>query len=51
MVEAAANELERGQMVGAIEFAQRELAPVIELIERMRAEIGLPKRSFTRPPA
>ncbi len=47
MVEAAANELEEEQMVGAIEFAQRELAPVIALIERMREEIGLPKRSFT----
>ncbi|MBA2667481.1 MAG: polyribonucleotide nucleotidyltransferase [Trueperaceae bacterium] len=47
MVEAAANELGEDDMVGAIEFAQRELAPVVELIERMRAEIGLEKRSFT----
>ena len=46
MVEAAANELDEDTMVGAIEFAQRELAPVIALIERMRAEIGLEKRAF-----
>jgi polyribonucleotide nucleotidyltransferase len=46
MVEAAASELSEDEMVGAIEFAQRELQPVIELIERMRAEIGLEKRSF-----
>jgi polyribonucleotide nucleotidyltransferase len=44
MVEAAATELNEDQMVGAIEFAQRELAPVIALIERMREEIGLAKR-------
>ena len=47
MVEAAASELNEEQMVSAIEFAQRELAPVIALIERMRDEHGLPKRSFT----
>ncbi len=47
MVEAAASELSEEQMVGAIEFAQRELAPVIALIERMRDELGLPKRDFT----
>jgi polyribonucleotide nucleotidyltransferase len=47
MVEAGADELDEDAMVGAIEFAQRELAPVIELIERMRDDVGLPKRSFT----
>ena len=47
MVEAAASELSEEQMVGAIEFAQQELAPVIALIERMRDELGLPKRTFT----
>jgi len=47
MVEAAANELPEDVMVGAIEFAQRELVKVVELIERMKAEVGLPKREFT----
>jgi polyribonucleotide nucleotidyltransferase len=46
MVEAAATELSEDEMVGAIEFAQRELLPVIELIERMRREIGLEKRPY-----
>jgi polyribonucleotide nucleotidyltransferase len=46
MVEAAASELSEEQMVGAIEYAQRELAPVIALIERMRDEIGVEKRAF-----
>jgi polyribonucleotide nucleotidyltransferase len=46
MVEAAANELSEDEMVGAIEFAQRELQGVIDLIARMRDEIGLEKRSF-----
>jgi len=46
MVEASADELPETTMVGAIEFAQRELAPVIETIERMQAELGQPKKSF-----
>ena len=47
MVEASADELPESTMVGAIEFAQRELAPVIATIERMRDELGLPKKTFT----
>jgi len=47
MVEAAATELSEDVMVGAIEFAQEQLAPVVELIERMKSEIGLEKKSFT----
>src|SRR5690625_5828521 len=46
MVEASAHELSEDRMVEAIEFAQAELQPVIELIERMRAETGLEKRDF-----
>ena len=46
MVEAAANELSEEQLVGAISFAQEQLAPVIALIERMRAELGLESKSF-----
>jgi polyribonucleotide nucleotidyltransferase len=47
MVEAAANELPEDVMVGAIEFAQEQIAPVVALIERMKAEIGHAKREFT----
>jgi len=46
MVEASSNELPEAVMVGAIEFAQRELAPVIELIEQMRSDIGHAKKDF-----
>ncbi|HZX00159.1 MAG TPA: polyribonucleotide nucleotidyltransferase, partial [Trueperaceae bacterium] len=46
MVEAAADQLPEDVMVGAIEFAQSQLAPVVELIQRMREDIGLPKREF-----
>ncbi len=46
MVEAAAAELPEDVMVGGIEFAQASLAPVIETIQRMREEVGLPKRGF-----
>jgi len=47
MVEAAATELSEETMVGAIEFAQQQLAPVVELIERMKREIGKEKKGFT----
>ncbi len=47
MVEAAASELSEDVMVGAIEFAQQQLAPVVELIERMKSEIGQEKKPFT----
>jgi polyribonucleotide nucleotidyltransferase len=46
MVEAAADELPEDVMVGAIELAQRELAPVVALIRRMQADVGQPKRAF-----
>ena len=40
MVEASADELNEDVMVGAIEFAQNELKPVIDLIEQMKSEVG-----------
>jgi polyribonucleotide nucleotidyltransferase len=46
MVEAAANELSEEIMVGAIAFAQQQLAPVVEMISQIREELGLPKRGF-----
>jgi polyribonucleotide nucleotidyltransferase len=46
MVEASADELPEDVMVGAIEFAQTEMQSVLELIERMRAEVGHEKAPF-----
>lgn len=46
MVEASADELPEHVMIGAIEFAQQELQPVIALIQQMREEAGQPKRDF-----
>ena len=46
MVEGGAAELSEEVMVGAIEFAQREMAGVFDIIEQMRADVGLPKASF-----
>ena len=46
MVEAAADELPEDAMVEAITAAQAALAPVVALIEKMRAEHGQPKRDF-----
>jgi polyribonucleotide nucleotidyltransferase len=40
MVEAGAQELPEDVMVGAIEFAHKEMQPIIVLIEQMRAELG-----------
>ncbi len=46
MVEASADEVDEDLMVGAIEFAQAELAPVIEIIEQLKADVGLPTREI-----
>ena len=46
MVEASANELSEDVMVGAIEFAQREMQGVLDLIEQMKAEVGEEKLEF-----
>ena len=46
MVEASADELSEDVMVGAIEFAQSEMQPVLELIETMRQEVGHEKATF-----
>ena len=45
MVEASADELDEDTMVGAIEFAQSELQPVIEMIEKMQREVGETKET------
>ena len=49
MVEASAQEVSEDAIVGAIEFAHREMQPVIELIERMRADVGQEKFEWQAP--
>ena len=46
MVEGGAAELSEDVMVGAIEFAQREMAGVFDIIEQMRNDVGEPKAAF-----
>ncbi len=51
MVEAGAREVDEELLVGAIEFAHREMQPLIDLQETMRHEIGQTKYPFTPPAA
>ena len=46
MVEGGAAEASESDIVEALMFAHREAQPVIDLIERMRAAVGKPKREF-----
>ncbi|EYB67544.1 polynucleotide phosphorylase [Deinococcus phoenicis] len=46
MVEAGAQTVSEEALVGAIEFAHREMQGVISLIETMRAEVGQEKFNF-----
>lgn len=48
MVECGANEVPEDVMVSAIEFGHQALQPLIELQEQMAAELGKPKREYTR---
>ncbi len=49
MVEAGAREVPEELLVEALAFAHREMQPLIELQERMRAELGKPKFAWTPP--
>lgn len=49
MVEGGAKFLSEGEIVGALEFAQRETKPVIELQKRLVAECGKAKREVAVP--
>jgi len=49
MVEGGAAEASEADIVDALWFAHREAQPVLQLIERIRAAVGKPKRSFTQP--
>ncbi|MCX7838333.1 MAG: polyribonucleotide nucleotidyltransferase [Anaerolineae bacterium] len=46
MIEAGAREVGEDQMLAAIQQGHAAMQPVIELQERMRAEIGKPKRDY-----
>ncbi|PYE55919.1 polyribonucleotide nucleotidyltransferase [Deinococcus yavapaiensis] len=43
MVEAGASEVDEERLVGAIEFAHREMQAVLDLIDQMRADVGKEK--------
>jgi polyribonucleotide nucleotidyltransferase len=49
MVEGGAAEANEADIIDALMFAHRAAQPILELIERMRAAVGKPKRVFTPP--
>ncbi|WP_339096995.1 polyribonucleotide nucleotidyltransferase [Deinococcus sp. VB142] len=46
MVECGAQTVSEDELVDAIEFAHREMQPVIDLLEQMRSEVGQEKFNF-----
>ncbi|HEY58607.1 MAG TPA: polyribonucleotide nucleotidyltransferase [Anaerolineae bacterium] len=46
MVEAGAKEVAEEVMVEALDFGHRALQPIIDLLEKMAAEVGKPKRAY-----
>jgi polyribonucleotide nucleotidyltransferase len=46
MVECGANELSEADMVTALEFGHKALQPMIDIQEKMAAEVGKPKRAY-----
>src|SRR5579862_2685361 len=49
MVEGGAAEATENDLVDALMFAHKESQPVIDLIEKLRAAVGKPKKAFTAP--
>ncbi len=49
MVEGGAAEATENDLVDALMFAHQTAQPIIELIEKMRAAVGKPKREFKAP--
>jgi polyribonucleotide nucleotidyltransferase len=49
MVEGGAAEATESEIVDALMFAHEAAQPVLDLIEKMRAAVGKPKREFTAP--
>ena len=48
MVEGGAAEAAEADVIDALMFAHRTAQPILELIERMRAAVGKPKRAFEK---
>jgi polyribonucleotide nucleotidyltransferase len=46
MVECGANEISEAKMVEALEIGHKAMLPLIEIQERMAAEVGKPKREY-----
>lgn len=49
MVEAGAREVAESDMLAAMQWGCRELAPVVELIKKIQKEVGAPKESSAGP--
>jgi polyribonucleotide nucleotidyltransferase len=49
MVEGGAAEISEAEMLSALEFAQKACGPMLELQERMRAQLGKKARAFELP--
>lgn len=49
MVEAGANQVSEAAIAEAVEWAHKQLEPVIELINKIRAEVGKPKAELFAP--
>ena len=49
MVEGGAAESTEGDLIDALMYAQAQAQPVLELIEKMRAAVGKPKREWKAP--
>ena len=49
MVEGGASEASESDIIDALLFAQKEIQPILDLIERMRSAIGKEKRLFSVP--
>lgn len=46
MTEAAAGEVSEADMLSAMRWGSKELAPVIELIKKVQSEVGMPKEAM-----
>ncbi|MEZ4300615.1 MAG: polyribonucleotide nucleotidyltransferase [Polyangiaceae bacterium] len=49
MVEGGAAEATEADLIDALMFAHSQSQPILDLIERLRAAVGKPKRAFTAP--
>ena len=49
MVEGGADEASESEIIDALMFAHEQSQPIIELIEKMQAAVGKPKREFSVP--